>query len=95
MIHTVLLMFAAATVTAPEPDGQRMTAAQIKANNAGLDRDHPYYIRCQRREETGSLVKVIRSCRTNAAGERAWRIGNQEARAAMEVAQSKAWETSN
>lgn len=79
----------------PEPDAQRMSAAEIKANNATLPRDHPYYIRCQRREETGSLVKTIKSCRTNLAWERAWTIGNQNARETMEVAASKSWNTSN
>ncbi|WP_423141416.1 hypothetical protein ACOYW6_11305 [Parablastomonas sp. CN1-191] len=96
MIVAALLALAAAATAdlGPEPDGQHMTAAEIKASNARFTRDHPYYIRCQRREEIGSLVKTIRSCRTNAAWERAWKIGNQEARDVMEKVQSKSWNTS-
>ncbi len=73
-----------------EPDAQRMSPAEIRANNATLARDHPYFIRCQSRDETGSLAKKIRSCRTNVAWERAFRIGNQNARDTYEAMTSKA-----
>ena len=99
MIVATLLMLAASGIDladlGPEPDAQRMTPSEIRANNAGLARNHPYYIRCQSRDETGSLAKKIRSCRTNIAWERAFIVGNQNARDTMEVAVSKSWNTSN
>lgn len=79
----------------PEPDAQRMSTAEIKANNAKLARNHPYYIRCQRREETGSLVKGIKSCRTNHQWRMAFEQGNQSARETYEAMQSKAVNSSN
>jgi hypothetical protein len=93
MLMSVLLALATVSTSAdlgPEPDGQHMSAAEIKANNAKFDRTHPYYIRCQRREETGSFVKVIKSCRTNAAWERAFKTGNENARDTYEAMTSKA-----
>ncbi len=80
----------AAVDLGPEPDAQRMSAAEIRASNAGLARNHPYFIRCQRREETGSLAKAIKSCRTNVAWARAFVVGNQNARDTYEAMTSKA-----
>lgn len=98
MLFSTLMALAAVTTVAPadlgpEPDGQHMTPAEIKANNAKLTRDHPYYIRCQVRDETGSLAKKIRSCRTNLAWERSFQQGNQSARDTYEAMQSKATNT--
>ncbi len=74
----------------PEPDAQHMAPAEIRANNARLARNHPNYIRCQAREETGSLAKQIRSCRTNQQWRRAFDQGNQNARDTYEAMTSKA-----
>ena len=65
-----------------------MTAAQIKAYNAALTREDPAYIRCVRTLETGSLVKKVTSCRTNAEWSRVNDIGNQDARETVEYVQS-------
>ena len=43
----------------------QMTSSEIKAFNEGLDSDDPQYIRCRKIEETGSLVKKVRTCKTN------------------------------
>lgn len=73
-----------------EPDAQHMAPSEIRANNATLARNHPYYIRCQSREETGSLAKKIRSCRTNRQWAQAWAVGNQNARDTYDAMTSKA-----
>ena len=65
-----------------------MTAAEIKAYNAALTREDPAYIRCVRTRETGSLVKKITSCRTNAEWNRVHDIGNQDARDTVDYVQS-------
>ena len=65
-----------------------MTPAEIKAYNAELSRDDPAYIRCVRTLETGSLVKKITSCRTNAEWTRVHDVGNQDARDTVEYVQS-------
>lgn len=65
-----------------------MTSAEIKAYNASLTRDDPAYIRCVRTLETGSLVKKVTSCRTNAEWSRVNEVGNQDARDTVEYVQS-------
>ena len=91
----LLLAMAASGVSAstgdlgPEPDAQHMTPSEIRANNVRLTRDHPYYIRCQSRDETGSLAKKIRSCRTNQQWRLAFDQGNQNARDTYEAMQGK------
>ncbi len=79
----------------PEPDGQRMSPSEIRANNALLARNHPYYIRCQAHDETGSLVKKVRSCRTNHQWAEAWNVGNQNARDTIDAMSNKSTNTSN
>ena len=83
-------MGASATDLGPEPDAQRMSPSEIRASNAKLTRDHPYYIRCQSRDETGSLAKKIRSCRTNLQWRLAFERGNQNARDTYDAMTSKA-----
>jgi hypothetical protein len=74
-----------------EPDPKKMTPAEIRAHNARLPRDHPYFIRCVRIETTGSLVPSRRaSCRTNAKWAAAEEAGNQEARAVADAMRGKA-----
>ena len=88
MIAAAIALSAAAPASAAvaqaveEPDPKAMSRAEIRQFNAALDRDHPYYIRCERRPETGSLVKKLYSCRTNAQWDKADREGNDAAREA-------------
>jgi len=71
---------AAATPTdIVEPDPKAMSRSEIRQFNAKLAKTHPFYIRCVRSAEVGSLVKRNYSCRTNAQWDRADRIGNQNA----------------
>lgn len=101
MLSAVLLVLAAegaipvaAEAAVVEPNPKAMSQAEIKAFNAKLARSHPYFIRCVRREEVGSLVKRNLSCRTNAQWKRADDAGNQSARDSVEAMQSKATNTS-
>jgi hypothetical protein len=102
MLSAVLFMLAAGAVPAaaeaavdvPEPNPKAMSRSEIRAFNAKLSRTHPYYIRCERTEDIGSLVKRSYSCRTNAQWHKAEAIGNQNARDAVESMQSKAVNTS-
>lgn len=66
-ISAFLLLTAApvAAVTIPEPQPAEMTASQIREHNKTLDRTHPYYIKCVREADTGSLVARKPICRTN------------------------------
>lgn len=57
-----------------------MTRGEIRAYNAKLERSHPAYIRCDRRLETGSLVKKVDTCRTNEEWRRVETVGNDDAR---------------
>lgn len=78
-----------------EPDPKKMSQSEIRAHNAKLPRDHPYFIRCVKREDIGSLVKRNFSCRTNQQWTAAENAGNDEARAIADEMASKAWRTSN
>ena len=83
MFAAVIALAAAqvAMIAAGEPpDPKEMSQADIRAFNARLPRDHPHYIRCEKREETGSLVKKIYSCRTNEQWKEADQIGNDNVR---------------
>ena len=57
-----------------------MTSTEIAAFNQGLEQTHPYFIKCRKIEETGSLVKKARVCRTNEQWKISSTIGNQNAR---------------
>lgn len=94
MIVSVLIFLSAqalpaAAVTAEidEPNPREMSRSEITKFNAKLDRTHPYYIRCVRNLETGSLVKKSYSCRTNEKWEVAERTGSQNARDTVEAMQ--------
>lgn len=78
-----------------EPDPKKMSQSEIRAHNAKLPRDHPFYIRCVKREEIGSLVKRNVSCRTNRQWTAAEDSANTEARAIGDAMASKSWATSN
>lgn len=96
------LLFALAAQTAPaatvaiavsaqvdEPDPKQMSRSEIDKFNAKLDRTHPYYIRCVRSGETGSLVKKTYSCRTNQKWALADRVGSDNARETLEAMKGK------
>ena len=99
---SLLLLVAAADVAAAqpttttliEPNPKVMSQREIKAYNASLPKDHPFYIRCVSTLELGSLVKRNYSCRTN----RQWALsddkGNQNARETYDAMTSKATTTS-
>jgi len=63
----ILLLTAAPTSAAamPEPNPAEMTASEIRAHNKQLDRKDPYFIKCVREADTGSLVGRRPVCRTN------------------------------
>lgn len=68
MLFSAILLFtatAAVESTMPEPNPSEMTAAEIRAHNKTLDRTAPYYIKCVREADTGSLVARKPVCKTN------------------------------
>lgn len=92
------LMLAEVTAVAPateivEPNPKAMTQKEIRAFNAGLDRKHPFYIRCVSSVEIGTLAKRTYSCRTNRQWALADKTGNQNARDTVEAMQGKAINT--
>lgn len=95
LIFLVAADGATQTATAPmaEPDPKSMSQKEIREFNAKVPRNHPYYIRCVRSDETGSIVKKLYSCRTNLQWALADRTGSQEARDTLEAMTSKFWET--
>jgi hypothetical protein len=66
-ILAILLLTAAPASAAamPEPKPSEMSASEIRAQNKLLDRKDPYYIKCVREADTGSLVGRKPVCRTN------------------------------
>ncbi len=68
MLFSAILLFTAAAAvesTMPEPNPSEMTAAEIRAHNKTLDRTAPYYIKCVREADTGSLLARKPVCKTN------------------------------
>lgn len=101
MIEALLLVIAAEStatlavqIPVAEPDPKAMTQKEIRAFNANLPKNHPYYIRCKSSPEIGSLVKKLYSCRTNAQWQKSDEIGNQNARDTYDSMTSKAMNTS-
>lgn len=88
------LLAAVAPVAVPadlvEPDPKQMSQAEIRAHNAKVPRTHPFYIRCERSEAPGSLVKRNLSCRTNRQWTLAAEAGNREAQIIADAMRSKA-----
>jgi len=72
-----------------EPDPKQMSRSEINKFNANLSRTHPYFIRCVRSGETGSLVKMTYSCRTNEKWAMADRVGSENARETLEAMKGK------
>lgn len=73
----------------PEKMPSEMTNKEIAAYNEGLDTTHPYYIRCRKIEETGSLVKKARVCKTNEGWKKAFAVGNQNSRDTIDAMTNK------
>jgi hypothetical protein len=42
-----------------------MSAKEIAVHNRGLNKVHPYFIRCRREQTIGSLASSQRVCKTN------------------------------
>lgn len=78
-----------------EPDPKVMSQSEIRAFNAKLARGHPYFIRCVKRADTGSLVKRNFSCRTNAQWQLAEDRANLDARDTIDGLKSKASSSGN
>lgn len=66
--------------TAPDRPPSTMTSSEIRAHNEGLPATHPYFVKCRKIEEIGSLVKKARVCHTNEQWKQLWVQGNQDAR---------------
>ena len=66
--------------TPPDRPPSTMTSSEIKAHNEGLSPTHPYFVKCRKIEEIGSLVKKARVCLTNEQWKQLWAQGNQDAR---------------
>lgn len=62
-----------------EPNPREMSRSEMTRFNEQVGRDHPYYIRCMKTLETGSLVKKTYSCRTNEKWALAEATGNANA----------------
>jgi hypothetical protein len=76
---------------APPPKAPSlMTPTEIKAYNEGLEQTHPYYIKCRKTLEIGSLVKKNRVCYTNEKWREVSAKSNQDARDTAEAMTSKA-----
>lgn len=74
----------------PEKAPSAMTPTEIAAYNKGLPSSHPYFIRCRKLLETGSLVKKARVCRTNEGWKQSFAQGNTNARDTVESMQQGA-----
>lgn len=72
-----------------------MTPTEIKAFNEGLAQTHPYYIKCRKTLEIGSLVKKNRVCYTNEKWKEVIANSSQNARDTAEEMASKSGNSSN
>lgn len=70
-----------------------MSGAEIDAHNQGRAAADADYIRCRRLDQSGSLVKKPRVCKTNAEWKRYADKGNQDARDSMETL-ARGWSNS-
>ena len=68
----------------PDRMPSEMTPTEIKAYNADIAADHPYYIKCRKTEVLGSLAKKLRVCRTNEQWKVSSSRGNENARDTLE-----------
>lgn len=98
MIAAMMAVLTAATAAQVpadmvEPDPKAMTPSEIRAHNAKLPATHPYFIRCVKVTQVGSLVARRASCRTNNQWHLADEAGNREARNIADQMSSKAMPT--
>lgn len=68
----------------PDRMPSEMTPTEIKAYNADITPDHPYYIKCRKTAVMGSLAKKLRVCRTNAQWKESSARNNENARETLE-----------
>ena len=86
ILFPLILAAAAATATpvaandVPEPDPSHMSLREIRAFNKTVGKDHPFFIRCRRDVEIGSVAKAHTVCRTMRDWARADDDGNRAAR---------------
>lgn len=96
MLDVIIMVAAAAAAPAAAPETaagrsppdrppSTMTSTEIKAHNAGLAMTHPYFVKCRKIEEIGSLVKKARVCHTNEQWKKLWAQGNQDSRDTLEA----------
>jgi hypothetical protein len=87
-IAAVSIALAAPAVAADKQPPSRMpsemTPSEIKAYNADINADHPYYIKCRKTEVIGSLARKLRVCRTNEQWKEASAKGNDSTRETLE-----------
>lgn len=76
---TAISAAAAPAAEIAEPNPREMSRSEMNRFNEQVGRDHPYYIRCVKTLEIGSLVKKNLSCRTNEKWQIAERTGNANA----------------
>ncbi|GAO76996.1 MULTISPECIES: hypothetical protein [unclassified Sphingopyxis] len=84
---------APATATADgiaRPDVPAMSRAEIRAFNAKLPPNHPYYITCRQSSVTGSLAKVTRVCLTREDRERIARDAQDETHTTIDRSRASA-----
>ncbi|HEV7314277.1 hypothetical protein [Sphingopyxis sp.] len=79
----------------PSKPPSAMTPTEIKEYNVGLAETHPYYIKCRKTLEIGSLVKKIRTCYTNEKWKQVIANSSQNARETTEAFVSGAGSSSN
>jgi hypothetical protein len=92
IVLTLALMAAPALATTPaaidrdppEKAPSAMTSSEIASYNKGLASNHPYFIKCRKFTETGSIAKRVRVCRTNEGWKAAFAQGNANARETVE-----------
>ena len=101
MIPAILIVLAAqgaastAPADIPEPTPSAMSKSEIREHNSKLDRTHPYYIRCVKAPDTGSLVARRQTCRTNAQWAPFDRAGADQARDMGDEARSRSASSSS
>jgi len=79
----------------PSKPPSAMTPTEIKAFNEGLAQTHPYYIKCRKTLEIGSLVKKNRVCYTNEKWKEVLAQSSQNGRDTAEAFVSKGGNSSN
>lgn len=97
-LFTLILAAAAAsapTPNVPEPDPSHMSLKEIRAFNKTVGKDHPYFIRCRRDVEIGSVAKAHTVCRTLRDWASADDAGNRTARETVRLMNETAGNVGN